>query len=247
MSDALMLLQIQLEWGADEALGPSPTNWLAEPRAMRAPPAPVPAPRAGGVVARAEAVADGCGDLDALRAGLEGFDVCPLRETAGHLAFADGPVDARLLTVIEAPSTEDDATGIPLSGKLGALFDSMVSSVGIPRQTVRIACLVPWRPPGGRSPSVTEVAMCRPFLLAQIRLLPAVTHIVLLGATVTKAIAGVDGQVRQLRGSWLDLSVDQRSIRGLVMSPLPAIAAEPRQKSAAWSDLLRLRRSLDAR
>ncbi len=245
MDDALLLLRLQLEWGADEALEPLPLDRLTAPRRSEREAPSVAAPPLG-IAARAAAIAAAPVDLDGLRAALAGFDLCPLRDTAGHLVFADGPEHASLMVVVEAPGSDDDATGVPLSGRLGRLFDAMLASIGLSRDLVRIGCLVPWRPPGGRPPTAVEIAACRPFLLAHIGLLPAVTHLVLLGSTVARAVAGAEGNLRALRGRWLEMRSGERVSTGLVMAPLDLIAADGKQKAAAWTDLIRLKRALDA-
>ena len=239
-----MLLDLQREWGADEAIGDNPVDRLAVP-VRRTVPAPSHVIPASGVAARAAAIAAACVGMAELRAAAEAFDGCPLRDTAGHLVFADGPEDARLMVVVEAPGAEDDEAGRPLSGRPGNLFDAMIGSVGLPRRSVRIGCLVPWRPPGGRPATAIEIAACKPFLQAHLRLLQDVTHLVLLGATVARALSGAEGQIRQLRGRWLRVERDGPAVAALVMAPLEMIASDPRQKEAAWSDLIALRRALD--
>jgi DNA polymerase len=255
MTEMLEMLRLQIEWGADEALEVLPVDRLrpvGRPLPVAAAGAAVlparsaaPAP---GVAARAAAIASGCGDLAGLRTALEEFEDCPLSHTAGHLVFADGPEDASVAVVVEVPDAADDASGTPLSGAPGRLLDAMLGSIGLSRGTIRIVCLVPWRPPGGRPPTGIEVAACRPFLLAHLRLSPGLRHVVLLGATVARALGAEAVPIRQLRGSWLDVAVDGRPgpLPGLVMMPLQVVAGDAKQKAAAWADLIRLRRVLDA-
>jgi DNA polymerase len=251
MDDALELLRLQIEWGADEALGPQPVDRLraattaSTPAAAPATPTPSARPPAG-VAARAAVLAAECGDFDALTAALAAFDGCTLRDTAGQMAFADGPLSASLMLVIEAPDAEDDATGRPLSGRLGRFAEEMLRSIGVTREAVRIGCLVPWRPPGGRPPTPIEIAACRPFLEAHLRLLPDIRHLVLLGATVARTVTGAAGSLRQMRGGWLETRVADRVVPSLAMAPLETIIGDGRQKAGAWGDLLRLRRALDA-
>ena len=260
MEDTLEMLRLQVEWGADEALEVLPVDRLrpvdrtgAMPAAVVVPakaasPAAFSAAPAPGVAARAARISADCADIASLRAALDGFGDCPLSHTAGHLVFADGPEDAVLAVVIEVPDAEDDASGVPLSGAPGRLLDAMLQSVGLSRAHARIMCLVPWRPPGGRPPTAIEVATCRPFLLAHLRLLPTVRHVLAFGATVARALGAEAGSIRQLRGSWLDVAVDGRPVPlpAMVLMPLQSVAGDAKQKAAAWADLVRLRRVLDA-
>ena len=86
------------------------------------------------------------------------FTGCALRDTATQLVFADGAADARLMVIGEAPGGEEDRAGRPFVGPAGQLLDRMLGSIGLDRRTVRIANVVPWRPPGNRAPTEAEIA-----------------------------------------------------------------------------------------
>lgn len=268
--DARAALLLQIEWGADEAIGDVPVDRFAAraparhapvptPGAASAGPRPNPGPEPvpmSGAVARAEAEARRATDLDSLQAALAAFDGCALRDTAGTLVFADGDPASPLLVVTEAPDEADDESGRPLSGATGALLDRVLGHAGFSRGDCRVACLVPWRPPGGRPANPAEIAACRPFLASHLRLLGDAPRLaLLLGATVARALATPDGTVRsgptgttrQLRGTWLELRVEGRALPlpGLVMIPPNQILTDAKSKQATWSDMLMLRRAFD--
>ena len=246
MTEALELLRLQVEWGADEALDHVPPDRLQRKPSPRAPvTAPVlMAASGGGVASRAEVVAGSCGDLAGLRDALLAFEGIELKQTAGQLVLGDGPEDARLVFVIEAPSAEDDAEGRPLSGARGEFFQAMLRSIGLAREEVRVACLLPWRPPGGRPPSTVELGACAPFLRAQLRLMRSLRFAVLMGATPARVLGGAEG--RGWRGRWFEVAVEGRMpLPGLAMAAIDEIAGEAKAKAAAWADLLALKRRLD--
>lgn len=261
MSDDLASLALQLEWGVDEALEADPLDRLrtvraSDPALPPAPPAsaaPARGPIAAGTAApighaaRAEQLARSATDLDALAGLLAGFDGSALSHTAENLVFGEGRPDAELVVIAEAPGAEDDASGRPLSGAVGAYLDRMLGSIGLRREAIRVACLVPWRPPGDRPPSAAEIAVFRPFLHAQLRLLDARHHL-LLGATVAGAVAEARGTTRKLRGSVLPLRIEglRADATGLVMTPPAQLMREPSLRRDAWRDLLALRSALDA-
>ncbi|HEX4259952.1 MAG TPA: uracil-DNA glycosylase, partial [Acetobacteraceae bacterium] len=215
--DALAALALQLEWGADEALADTPVvRFAAEapPASLPAPasrPVPVPAPApvsriAPPVVSRAEQAAAAADSLAALRAALEGFEGCTLRDTATNLVFQDGNPDAGLMIVGEGPGAEEDRAGLPFVGPSGRLLDRMLGSIGLDRTRCVITNVIFWRPPGNRTPTDTEVLTCLPFLLRHVSLVRP-QRIVLLGAMATKAITGNTDGIRKLRGRWLELPV----------------------------------------
>ncbi len=108
--------------------------------------------------------------LDELRALLEAFEGCALRATATQLVFADGNPQSRVMFVGEAPGYDEDIVGRPFVGRSGKLLDLMMAAIGLDRSSVYIANVVPWRPPGNRTPTPQETAICLPFIRRQIEL-----------------------------------------------------------------------------
>ena len=108
--------------------------------------------------------------LDELRALLDKFDGCALKATASRLVFADGNPEGRVMFVGEAPGREEDIEGLPFVGRSGKLLDQMLEAIGLDRTKVYIANIVPWRPPGNRTPTPVETQICLPFIQRQIEL-----------------------------------------------------------------------------
>ena len=105
-----------------------------------------------------------------LRALLENFDGCALKSTATRLVFADGNPQARIMFVGEAPGREEDIEGLPFVGRSGKLLDRMIAAIGLDRSKAYIANVIPWRPPGNRTPTPQETQICLPFIQRQIEL-----------------------------------------------------------------------------
>ncbi len=136
---------------------------------LAAPPMPAPpAPDAAAMDAR-DAVKD-ITTLDDLRAALEKFEGCALKATATRLVFADGNPQAKVMLVGEAPGRDEDIEGLPFVGRSGKLLDLMLAAIGLDRTKVYIANIIPWRPPGNRTPTPQESAICLPFIRKQIEL-----------------------------------------------------------------------------
>lgn len=214
------------------------------------PPQPVARPSLGanvpgepGVAAAREAAATAT-TLDELRAALERFDGCNLRLTARRLVFADGNPQARVMLVGEAPGREEDEQGLPFVGRSGQLLDRMLAAIGLDRTSVYIANVVPWRPPGNRTPTPQETEICKPFVARQIDLVdPDV--LVFLGGASAAALAGTREGILRLRGRWLPYDTATRRIRALATLHPAYLLRQPLQKRLAWRDLLALRRALD--
>ena len=184
-------------------------------------------------------------DLDALRAVLEAFEGCSLRNTATRLAFSDGDPAGRVMAVGEAPGAEEDRQGRPFSGRSGQLLDRMLGAIGLDRSQVYIANIVPWRPPGNRTPTPQEVATCRPFIARQIELAdPDV--LICLGGPAAQSLLGAKEGIMRLRGRWHDYDTGRRTVRALPMLHPAYLLRNPAHKKLAWADLRALRKALDA-
>ena len=121
-------------------------------------------------IASAREAARTAPSLDALRALLENFDGCALKSTATRLVFADGNPQARIMFVGEAPGRDEDIEGLPFVGRSGKLLDRMIAAIGLDRSKAYIANVIPWRPPGNRTPTPQETQICLPFIQRQIEL-----------------------------------------------------------------------------
>ena len=77
----------------------------------------------------------------------------------------------KMLILTDMPSSDDDATGVVLSGASGELMDKMLSAIGLSREDVSILPMLFWRTPGGRSPSAQELELARPFVDRAIELI----------------------------------------------------------------------------
>ena len=227
------LLAFYLEAGVDCALAEEPVDRLAEPDAPAAaapretaPPAPVrempaampavprseiaPAPEAA--IASAREAARTAPTLEALRALLENFDGCALKNTATRLVFADGNPQARIMFVGEAPGRDEDIEGLPFVGRSGKLLDRMIAAIGLDRSKAYIANVIPWRPPGNRTPTPQETQICLPFIQRQIELVnPDV--LVTLGNPSTQTLLSTREGIMRTRGKWFDYDTGTRTIR----------------------------------
>lgn len=193
----------------------------------------------------ASELARDCRTLDELRAAMAGFEGCRLKATATNLCFADGTPEGRVMLVGEAPGADEDRQGLPFVGVSGQLLDRMLKEIGLSRaQNVYIANIVPWRPPGNRTPTTQEMMICRPFIERQIEL-AAPDILVTLGGPASQALLGVKGIMAE-RGRWRDFATGGRSIPALPTLHPAYLLRNPIAKRQAWTDLRALRKRLDA-
>ena len=188
--------------------------------------------------------ASSAASLEELRKLLESFEGCNLKTTANRLVFADGTPGARVMLVGEAPGADEDREGVPFVGRSGRLLDKMLAAIGLDRSTVYIANVVPWRPPGNRTPTPQETAVCLPFIRRQIEL-SAPDILVCLGGPSAQSLLGQKDGILKLRGNWLDYQCGNRTIRALPTLHPAYLLRQPMQKRLAWRDLLTLKNALE--
>jgi uracil-DNA glycosylase len=256
---AVDALAFQFEAGVDAALAESPVNRfeqhgsesIAPPPAFKPRPSPPiasaaavpPLPVAEEALTAARAAAKTAATLEDLRAQLERFEGCALRFTAKQLVFADGNPQARVMFVGEAPGAEEDREGLPFVGRAGKLLDRMLAAIELDRTKVYIANIVPWRPPGNRTPTPQESAICLPFIRRQIELANP-DFLVCLGRPSMQTLLGVKEGIRGVRGRWFDYDTGTRKIRALVTFHPAYLLRSPLEKRHSWRDMLALKKAL---
>ena len=253
------LLEFYLEAGVDALVGEEPANHLAEappsppggtslksqprvPATKSAGPATPPTPDAAALAAR-ETVAT-IATLEELRAALDRFEGCALRSTATQLVFADGNPQARLMLVGEAPGKDEDLEGLPFVGRSGQLLNRMLAAIGLDRSSVYIANIIPWRPPGNRTPTPQETAICLPFIRKQIELVDP-DILVCLGQPSTTTILKTKDGITKTRGRWFTYDTGRREIRAMPTFHPAFLLRSPINKRHAWRDFLAIKKALD--
>ena len=217
------------------------------PAAFAAPRTPARQPDVAGAVAQAQALAADAQDLDALVAAIAGFEGCPLRYegAASRAVVYRGDPAAPLMVIGEGPGADEDAQGQPFVGRAGKLLDRMLGAAGLEGR-VLITNTVFWRPPGNRTLTPAEQAVCAPFL-ERIIALTQPRMLLMVGGASAKAMLKRDEGILSIRGRWFDW----RSTDGAMALPAmptlhPAfLLRQPGAKKRVWSDLLTLTEKLD--
>ena len=180
-----------------------------------------------------------------MRAALDAFEGCGLRKTATQLVFADGNPEGRVMFVGEAPGRDEDIQGVPFVGRSGHLLDRMLAAIGLDRTQVYIANVVPWRPPGNRTPTPQETATCRPFIARQIELADP-DILICLGAPAAAELMNNKQGILRFRGQWREFDTGKRKIKAMATLHPAYLLRQPLQKRLAWRDFLALKEALEA-
>src|SRR5947208_101113 len=134
---------------------------------------------------------------------------CHLHKRATQTVFGEGPKSASIMMVGEQPGDSEDVAGKPFVGPAGKIMDQALEEAGIDRKQVYVTNAVKhfkWEPRGKRrihqKPNSREVAACRPWLEAELRLVKP-KLLVVLGSTAGQAIFGPSFRVTRERGKVL--------------------------------------------
>ena len=130
-----------------------------------------------------------------------GCTKCGLCHSRTRVVFGDGPLNAELFVVGEAPGFNEDREGKPFGGASGMLLDRLLSSAGFSRDSVYLTTLVKCKPPDSppRAPKPSEVSACRPYLLAQLAAVdPKV--VLAMGDLASRVLTGRKEAVSRIRG-----------------------------------------------
>jgi len=148
-------------------------------------------------------------NLSEVREASRECTACHLYKRATQTVFGEGPKNAPIMLVGEQPGDYEDVAGKPFVGPAGKIMDRALEEAGIDRSHVYVTNAVKhfkWEPRGKRrihkKPNSREIAACRPWLEAELRLVKP-KLLVCLGATAAQAIFGPSFRVTRERGKVL--------------------------------------------
>ncbi|MEY2490905.1 MAG: uracil-DNA glycosylase [Verrucomicrobiota bacterium] len=154
--------------------------------------------------------------LARLKKAARSCTACHLYKHATQTVFGEGPKGARLLLLGEQPGDQEDVAGQPFVGPAGKLLDRALEEAGIKREEIYVTNTVKhfkWEPRGKRrihqKPNSREIAACRPWLEAELRLVRP-KLLVCLGATAAQSILGPSFRVTRERGKVLESELAPR-------------------------------------
>jgi uracil-DNA glycosylase len=109
--------------------------------------------------------------LSDINQAIEHCQDCELAKRRTRVVPGEGPENAQILFIGEAPGWHEDQQGRPFVGAAGQFLEQLLASIGLKRNQVYIANVIKCRPPGNRDPLPTEIQACAKYLDKQIELL----------------------------------------------------------------------------
>lgn len=200
--------------------------------------------KTGGIeefIRKSRELADSANTIEELKSIVENFDgYLEIKKLAQNTVFGEGNIKAEVLVLGEAPGNNEDIEGRPFCGQSGELLDNMFRAIGIPRKDLYITNTLFWRPPGNRTPTEDEVAICRPFVEKHIALInPKI--IVFMGSTALNSLIKTDLTITKARRQLFDYTnqyLDGKSIKTTPLFHPSYLLRQSNKKKDAWGDLL---------
>lgn len=144
-------------------------------------------------------------ELEALAAEIAECTNCLLHRGRTKTVPGEGPENADLMFIGEAPGFHEDQQGRPFVGAAGKFLEELLESIGLGRKDVFIANVIKCRPPGNRDPLPEEIEACKSYLDRQIELIQPEMVVTLGRFSMARAfpkarISRIHGQPRKVGG-----------------------------------------------
>jgi len=128
---------------------------------------------------------------------------CPLGRLRTHAVPGEGPANAEIMFIGEAPGYHEDQQGRPFVGASGRLLEKLLAKIGLTREDVYITNVVKCRPPANRDPLPLEIESCTPWLHRQIELINPLA-IITLGRFSMAQFFPATARITRVHGQSLD-------------------------------------------
>ena len=167
-------------------------------------------------------------EVEQLYDEVRGCQRCTLARTRTLAVPGEGPLDAEVMFIGEAPGVNEDRQGRPFVGQAGAFLEELLGEAGLTRPEVYICNVLKCRPPGNRDPLPTEIEACSDYLSAQIRLIDPLLIVTLGRYSMSRffpnqAISRIHGRPREANGRILvpmyhpAAALHQQRLRGVII------------------------------
>ena len=176
--------------------------------------------------------------------------LCALSETRTNAVPGEGPLNAEIMCIGEAPGVNEDRQGRPFVGAAGNFLSELLAAAGLTREQVYICNVLKCRPPGNRDPLPGEIDACSEYLDLQLDLVDPLVVITLGRFSMAKwfpqqAISRIHGSVKEVDGRLIvpmyhpAAALHQGNLRQVLLDDfarLPAILERARAMYRAAGD-----------
>jgi uracil-DNA glycosylase family 4 len=181
--------------------------------------------------------------LEELERFINSSDFNDFKKIAKNTIFFDGNSKSKIMVICNVPDSNEDNLGQSLVAEKGDLFDNIISSIGLSRQSLYITSIIPWKIVGNRDLSENEKIILMPVIKKHIEIIkPKI--IILLGSDSLKYLLNLSDGIIKTRGEWLDYSQEDLSIPCFPILDPEFLLRRPEYKRETWSDIIILEKKI---
>jgi uracil-DNA glycosylase len=165
---------------------------------------------------------------------------CALGKSRTNFVFGSGNPHAAVMLIGDAPDTEEDRQGFPFVGQAGQLLDKILQAIHLDRTRVYLCNVVKCHPSQNRTPLLSELQTCCPFLHKQIAIVKP-NIILCMGEQSAKTLLQSNEPIEKLRGR-----LHQRGQNKIIVTYHPSFLLQvPKYKRDTWFDVQLLEKQLE--
>ena len=181
--------------------------------------------------------------LEELERFINSSDFNDFKKIAKNTIFFNGSSKSKIMVICNVPDSNEDNVGQSLVAEKGDLFDNIISSIGLSRQSLYITSIIPWKIAGNRDLSENEKIILMPIIKKHIEIIkPKI--IILLGSDSLKYLLNLSDGIVKKRGEWLNYSQEDLSIPSLPILDPEFLLRRPEYKREAWNDIIILEKKI---
>jgi uracil-DNA glycosylase len=181
--------------------------------------------------------------LLALKKQINSIENCNLKHNSKNLVMGDGNINGPIMLIGEAPGAEEDSSGLPFQGVVGALLDKMLLAINIEREKLYSTYSINFRPPEDRKPTSQEVKRYSIFLKEHISIInPKI--VILMGGAAMEAVTGLNGRVSNERGEWKEIILKNKTLPLIITFNPSYLIRFPENKKFSWEDLKKIKQKV---
>ena len=168
---------------------------------------------------------------------------CNLKENSKNLVMGDGDINSPVMLIGEAPSHQEDLTGISFQGDVGKLLDKMLLAINIKRENIYSTYSINFRPPNDRKPNTNEIDRYSTFLKEHISIVnPKI--LILMGSSAMEAVTGINQKISDERGKWKEVILKNKTYPIMITFSPSYLIRFPENKKYSWEDLKKIKKKI---
>jgi uracil-DNA glycosylase len=182
-------------------------------------------------------------ELNELKEQINSIEDCSLKDSSKKIVLGDGNIHSPIMLIGEAPSSEDEKTGLTFTGESGNLLKKMLIAINIKKEKIYSTYAINFRPPEDRKPTSAEIKRYSVFLQSHISIIqPKI--IILMGSTAMQSLTGLNSKISLERGKWKDVIVKNTNYKIIITFNPSYLLRVPENKKHSWEDLKKIKQKI---